>query len=148
MRNRILFNSIFDNDGLGIDLGADGVTPNDNRDPDTGGNALQNFPTLIQAATTGGKTTIEGRLNSTPNKTFTIQFFSNPMGDISGFGEGKTFIGQRSVTTNANGNATFSFTATQRVRVGHWVTATATDTLGNTSEFLEAVVVDDQLCPC
>jgi hypothetical protein len=47
----ILGNSIFFNNGLGIDLDndtdpltTDGVTPNELGDGDTGGNGLQNFP--------------------------------------------------------------------------------------------------------
>src|SRR5262249_1482087 len=43
--NAVLGNSIFANAGLGIDLGnADGVTPNDPGDADTGPNNFQNFP--------------------------------------------------------------------------------------------------------
>jgi len=140
--NRILFNSIYSNGGLGIDLGiADGVTPNDPDDPDTEANTLQNFPGISSAVTaSGGPTTITGALNSTPNSTFTIQFFSSPAPDPSGFREGKTFIGQRSVTTNANGNAPFSFDFATAVPVSWRVTATATG-VGGTSEFSRARIV-------
>ena len=37
-------NSIFGNNGLGIDLDASGVSPNDLNDSDIGANNLQNFP--------------------------------------------------------------------------------------------------------
>jgi hypothetical protein len=133
--NRILRNSIFSNVGLGIDLAggtenAAGATSNDAQDPDTGPNNLQNKPVLDSAITTGGSTTIAGRLNSTPNRTFTIQYFSNPSGD-----EGQKFVGQRSVTTNANGaTGTFTFSPNQAVTVGDTVTATASRA-GDTSEF-------------
>jgi hypothetical protein len=39
-----------------------------------------------------------------------VRFFSNP----SGTDEGKTFIGQKSVTTDASGNATFTFSSAQK----------------------------------
>jgi CSLREA domain-containing protein len=133
--NRILSNSIFSNGELGIDLGSDGKTPNDEDDLDPGPNALQNFPLITSATTSGGSTTIEGRLNSAPDKadsrTFKIQFFSNPSGN-----EGKNFIGQKSVTTTANDTtATFTFSPNQAVPAGQKITATATDPAGNTSEF-------------
>lgn len=129
--NRILRNSIFLNAGVGIDLGNDGSTPNDPGDPDTGPNNLQNKPVLTAAVTSGGSTTIQVRLDSTPNQTFTVQFFSNP----SGTDEGKKFIGQKSVTTNSNGaTGIFTFSPSQAVPVGQAITATSTRA-GSTSEF-------------
>ncbi len=127
----ILRNSIYSNDQLGIDLGVDGRTPNDLGDADTGANALQNFPVLSSAKTVSGKTTIKGKLNSRSNAGYLIQFFSNPSGD-----EGKMFIGQKSVTTDDSGNASFTFTPSSVVKVGQTITATATkDSNSNTSEF-------------
>ena len=101
--NAILRNSIFANDFLGIDVGPNGVTLNDPGDGDTGGNNLQNFPVLTSAASDSGSTTIGGTLNSTPSSTFTIELFSNTAADASGFGEGETFLGATTVTTDAGG---------------------------------------------
>jgi CSLREA domain-containing protein len=128
--NRILSNSIHSNAGLGIDLGGGGPHPNDTKDPDTGANNLQNYPVLISATTNpaDGSTTVTGKLNSRPRKTFTIQFFSNPSGSIE---EGKTFLGQKKVKTNKKGNRSFAFTTT--LPAG-FITATATGS-GGTSEF-------------
>jgi hypothetical protein len=138
--NRISRNSIFGNGspgGLGIALNNDGVTANDNQDPDTGPNRLQNFPVITSASTT----TIEGRLNSRPRRTFTIQFFSNPAPNFpTGFGEGETFLGEKTVTTNDRGRASFTFATA--LTAGEFVTATATDAFGNTSEFSAARTVD------
>ncbi len=142
IRNRILSNSIYNNGELGIDLfGNDGVTANDNGPPpdtDTGANNLQNFPVISSAVTSEGSTTVRGSLKSTANKTFILQFFSSPFRDTSGFGEGKTFLGQKTVTTNDNGNASFTFTLARTAPGGQSVTATATDPSGNTSEYSKA----------
>lgn len=141
--NTILRNSIFEN-ALGIDLvgGSEigfGTTANDEDDVDDGPNNLQNKPTQVFAATGGGSTTIEARLNSTPSETFTIQFYSNPP---TGGAEGKKYIGQKSVNTNANGNTgIFAFSPANKVPEGHSITATATDADGNTSEFSTAAIV-------
>ena len=129
--NRVLSNSIYSNGEQGIDLGDDGPTANDPGDADTGPNGLQNKPAVRSAKTGALKTTVSARLNSTPNRTFTVQFFSNP----SGTDEGKQFLGQKSVTTDGSGNAVFSFTPAQKVGVGRTVTATATNPAGSTSEF-------------
>jgi len=134
--NEISRNSIISNDGLGIDLrggfeDASGNTANDPGDIDSGPNGLQNKPALTSAKNSSTKTTIAGRINSTPGKTFKVQFFSSP----SGTDEGKTFIGQKSVTTDGSGIATFTFSPASKVPAGRTITATATDPAGNTSEF-------------
>ena len=163
--NRILSNSMYQNDTIGIDLihsnNPDGVTFNDDGDGDGGippdpaaaPNRLQNFPVITSARLTtrliGGQirtvTIIRGTLNSTPSKAtqvFTLQFFGGSTADPSGFGEGKRFLGQMSVTTNGSGNATFTFETRKKVRKGQVVTTTATNqSTRDTSEFSEAQTV-------
>lgn len=130
--NAVLSNSIFSNDGLGINLGSDGVTPNDVGDADTGANNLQNFPVLTSAG--GGSTTTEGTLDSTPNTSFRLEFFSSGVCDTSGYGEGETFLGFTEVTTDGGGDTSFSVVLAN-VAEGDLITVTATDANNNTSEF-------------
>ena len=93
--NTITQNSIDQNVGLGIDLGADGVTPNDAApDADTGPNDLQNFPVLTSAALiSNGSVRVKGTLTSTPGRTYRIEYFASPACNASGNGEGADFIG-------------------------------------------------------
>jgi CSLREA domain-containing protein len=136
--NRISGNSVFSNGGLGIDLGHDGVTANDGGTPpdqDSGANNLQNFPLLSDASTSTAGTVVDGTLGSTPSTTFTLEFFASSTCDGSGFGEGKTFLGSKSVTTGLGGTISFRFTTTTSIGDTDFVTATATDPSGNTSEF-------------
>jgi hypothetical protein len=134
-QNSIRGNSIFSNDGLGIDLGAAGVTANDNGDPDSGGNNLQNFPVLTSVTSTTNSTTIQGSLNSTPNTTLQIDFYSSAALDPSGNGEGALFFGTTAIPTDSSGNATINASFPLALGAGRVVTATATDPNGNTSEF-------------
>ncbi len=137
--NRILRNSIFSNAGLGIDLlgqnedfTTDVPTANDvPGDTDSGPNELQNKPVLSSAKTVSGKTTVRGKLESKPSEAFVIRFFSNPQ-DTN---EGKTYLGKTSVTTTVDGIGSFSFSPKKALVAGANVTATATDSGGNTSEF-------------
>ncbi|HZI60435.1 MAG TPA: Calx-beta domain-containing protein [Pyrinomonadaceae bacterium] len=131
-------NSIFGNNGLGIDLDASGVSPNDLNDPDVGANNLQNFPVINTVSSNGSSTTILGSLNSTPNTTFQIDFYSNAAVDPSGHGEGALFFSTTSVTTNASGNASIDVTFPIALPSGRVISATATDPNGNTSEFSAA----------
>ena len=132
LRNTIRGNSIHDNGGLGIDLSDNGVTLNDLGDGDGGPNNLQNFPVLTSV--TGS--VINATLNSAANTTFTVEFFASPSCDPSNHGEGERFLGSMSVTTNGAGNAgPFAFTPSPPAPGGWFITMTATDPAGNTSEF-------------
>ncbi|MEN3312811.1 MAG: hypothetical protein V7645_2140, partial [Actinomycetota bacterium] len=128
--NSILTNSIDANGALGIDLAGEGVTANDANDPDTGPNNLQNAP-VISSVVDG---TITGTLNSESSKVYRIEFFSNNACDSTGRGEGARFLGTTTVTTTAGGDASIS-ASPPLVATGEFVTATATDPSGNTSEF-------------
>lgn len=130
-------NSISDNAGLGIDLEGLGVTKNDGQDKDDGANDLLNFPDLKAATDTGAGTVVEGHLKAPSPSFATIEFFASAAPDPSGFGEGETFLGTAEPDTKGR------FTATLPAGLaGQWITATATDGAGNTSEFSAAVMVD------
>ncbi len=128
-------NAIFSNGDLGIDLGATGVTANDAGDPDSGANQLQNFPVLSAVTNTPAEVIIVGSLNSRPSTIYTLDFYSNVAFDPSGNGEGQTWVGTTDVTTAADSNVNFSVSFPIANLIGRYVTATATDPFGNTSEF-------------
>jgi hypothetical protein len=129
--NRISQNAFFANYHLPIDLADDGYTANDSKGH-TGPNNYQNFPVITSTSTAGGHTTIVGTLTSTPATTFTLEFFADDH-ELSGYIEGKTFLGSMPVTTDASGQASFTFTGP--ASSGPVFTADAIDPAGNTSEF-------------
>jgi parallel beta-helix repeat protein len=131
--NRLEYNQLFDNAGLGIDLGNNGVTLNDAGDGDTGPNNLQNYPVITGAEP--GTMLVNGTLNSTPNAVFRIVFSSSPNCDSSGYGEGKTILDSANLTTDALGDLTFAHVLPDVLVGGNYLTATATDPDGNTSEY-------------
>src|SRR4030095_9867036 len=134
-------NSIFGNAAFGIDLNrnfptnivGDGPTANDAGDGDTGPNNAQNTPIITSASQ--GSTVVSGTLNSVANTLFAIDFFANGTCNASGFGEGRRYLGSGNATTDGTGNITFQFTLASNSAVGEFITATATDPSGNTSEF-------------
>jgi Calx-beta domain/Domain of unknown function (DUF4214) len=140
INNAISSNSIAFNGTLGIDLDADGsfpldgVTANDANDGDTGPNNLQNYPVITNVNRLANATEIQGTLNSTANTQFRLEFFANAQCDPTGYGEGQTYIGTTNVTTVGN-DTTFDVTLPVVVPATQFVTATATDPAGNTSEF-------------
>lgn len=142
----IFGNAIHSNGGLGIDLGRNGVTPNDAGDADTGPNGLQNFPALTSALSAGissGRTVINGTLNSRPNATFSLYFYANSACDPSGNGEGQSLMDnlRRDFTTDSNGNVKFTAVFASGLDPGQIVTATAIDSQGDTSEFSQCGIV-------
>lgn len=153
-------NSIFENQSLGIDLlpltgggpSPAGVTPNDPGDADSGGNGLQNFPSLTGAAAEGGTATLSGTLESRPNRSYRIEFFASPQADPSGHGEGRHHLGSVMATTDPNGAADFNAVLPlggADIAEGWVATATATDlTDRDTSEFGPALAFTVQPgCP-
>ena len=136
LRTTIRANSIHDNDGLGIDHGNAGPTPNDG-DFD----AYQNFPILdaveITAATAvaGGSVRIQGSLES-QNGDFTLDFFANPpcAENPQDFLEGEAYLGSAPLTVVA-GEGLFDVTLPVTAVAGARISATATNEAGGTSEF-------------
>ncbi|MBI3464285.1 MAG: hypothetical protein HY000_14695, partial [Planctomycetes bacterium] len=136
--NSIRGNAIHHNGGLGIDLAFDGVTANDPGDADAGPNGLQNFPVLSAGSILGNVLNVTGTFNGAASSQYTIEFFANAAADASGHGEGEVFLGARTVTTGADGNASIDEQFTGDFTNLTFITATVTDAAGNTLEFSEA----------
>ena len=130
--NTILRNSIHGNGGLGIDLGADGVTAN------TGADSWLDHPTITAANAAGGTVTVDFDLD-VPAGDYRIEAFTNPSGaDPSGSGEGEVFGSGTTITHTGSGSE--SFQVTYSGSGGDVVALTATEDLGggsygSTSEF-------------
>ncbi len=65
--NAIVYNQIFSNAGLGIDLAPLGVTPNDAGDADVGANNLLNHPVLSSARVVGPDVLVHVALSPSPS---------------------------------------------------------------------------------
>ena len=126
--NPILSNNIFANSENGINL-----VPNGG--PSTSPNHLQPAPTLTSVATSITSTIIQGTLTAIPNSSYTIQFFASNPPQPNAVGKGGNYLGQVKVLTGPNGVATYSVNLPTLLASGQYVTATATDSSGNTSEF-------------
>ncbi|WP_420629974.1 hypothetical protein [Candidatus Leptofilum sp.] len=139
VQNEIRGNSIFANGGFGIDLGNDDVDTNDPGDGDGEENEKQNYPVLT---TLPNSFFVDVALDSQANTTYQIDIYRNDSCDPTGFGEGQEYLLTEEVTTDSNGLVMFQFLA-----VGSWpndyLTATATDPNGNTSEFSACAQLDD-----
>jgi hypothetical protein len=139
---------------LGIDIGGDGVTPNDPGDADDGPNDLQNYPVVASATASGSGVTCVASLDSLPSKQFRIEFYASSY-DTDVFRAGEQSIGTMDVTTDASGHASFVYQSSQALPVGYHVLALATrlEDLDNdpstplepygTSEFSAGTVVRD-----
>ena len=141
-RNAIRLNLIHSNGGLGIDLdrngsaNLDGVSFNDPGDPDFGGNNGQNAPVLSSATAS----TVSGVMRGVPGTTYAIDVFGGAACDPAGFGEGASLMATSTVTTDENGVGDFVI-GFAGVGAGTQFAATATDPIGNTSEFSQCVQV-------
>jgi uncharacterized repeat protein (TIGR01451 family) len=124
--NAVLSNSIYNNAGLGINLGGQA-------------NNNQSFPILNAASVDGTGTTVTGTLRSRPLGTYTLQFFANTTPDPSGFGQGRTYLGSWTVETDSNGNDTFTASGLAAAAPDSLISATATDSANDTSQFAQDI---------
>jgi Domain of unknown function DUF11/FG-GAP-like repeat/Putative binding domain, N-terminal len=137
VNNLISRNSIYQNGALGIELGTAGKNLNTTCNAtNTGPNNSQNAPVLTGSATTsafytatatdpngntsefsnavkvaltsGNMLDLVGSFNSVASTTYTIEFFSSPTDDPSGYGQGQTYIGSTQVTTGTDCSAPVS----------------------------------------
>ncbi|HET8786066.1 MAG TPA: NosD domain-containing protein, partial [Candidatus Limnocylindrales bacterium] len=138
----ILSNAIHDNGGLGIDLEADGVTPNDPLDADDGSNDLKNFPDVV-SGTSDGFTTVGtiGSDSSAPSEIIVYQLYANDDCDASGNGEGQRLVATIETAADETGTARANFSVDEDLS-GLWLTATTSDNQGQTSEFSACSLVD------
>jgi hypothetical protein len=129
--NRISGNSIFNNASIGIDLFPPGVTINDAGDGDDGPNDNMNFPKIdtVIYNSGSGQTTISGTLDTPFPELATIELFKAAV-NHSGYGEGKIFLKTIHPDNFGNWSATLNGLSS-----GDYLTTTATDSSGNTSEF-------------
>jgi ELWxxDGT repeat protein/parallel beta-helix repeat protein len=134
--NALLRNSLYSNGPIGIDLGPTGPDANDPGETD----GVQNAPRLAGAAGDGAGTRVRASLASRPNTTYRVEFFASPTASPSNYGEGLTFLGATSVTTDSQGLASFVFEGPPNL-VDQVVSATATHPSGNTSEFARTFLI-------
>jgi hypothetical protein len=152
--NTILGNSIVP-DGAqetSLDLGANNLTPNDVCDVDSGANDLQNFPVLTAVTSSGGSSHFAGALETGDTLPYRIEFFASPVCGFQGHGPGQIFLGATTVSRGATGcEAAIDATLPVAVPAGHYLTATATDSNGSTSELSPCVPLQTEfhtIAPC
>lgn len=132
--NIVTQNSFYSNAGLGIDISPIGsVNPNDAGDGDEGPNDKLNFPVIATAS--------PYEVTGTACAGCVIEIFIAD-GDDDEYGEGKTYLG--SGTADGSGNFAVVIGG---VEVGNFVTATARDSVGNTSEFSRNEAVESGTPP-
>ena len=139
-------NRIFNNGGLGIDLGDDGVTLNDEGDVDTGANDLQNYPVLLSATQSAPSAplVLRGTLDSTPDQQFTVDVYASSVPDPSGYGEGEIYLGSFPVSTSG-GAVSFSQSLDVDADLeGQFISLTASNVeVPQTSEFSPAIEINN-----
>ncbi len=142
-RNDFEYNRFLRNGLLGIDIGGDGVTPD-------------NAPVIESASYNRGIVRVVGRLHAAPNSKLRIQLYQLDEPDPSGYGEGLDYLSlfasfeQSQVKTDANGEARFThYLPSFGTLRNTYLTAIATlftDGFfgqGQTSEFSRTVKVSD-----
>lgn len=139
--NTFSSNSLHENNGIGIDLGLNGVTANSDSD------TWLNYPEVSAGSTisSNGSQVVAYDFDiDVPANTYgyRIEFFSNTETDPSGHGEGETYLGYVDIQSAGNGLQNFkgSLNANQTVPATASIAVTLLErtgaySLGSTSEF-------------
>jgi parallel beta-helix repeat protein len=135
----ILRNSMHHNASIGIDLGSNGISPNDPGDADLGPNSLINFPVIEQAAlntlAVPATLTLSYRVDTlAENATYPLilRFYWT---DIDELVQGRYFFFFDPGYNDPNKTVTTILNSLPPDMTGGWIMATTTDQAGNTSEF-------------
>jgi trimeric autotransporter adhesin len=158
-RNTISENSIYANSGLGIDIDnrnwlmGDGVTANNGSTDLLIPNVGIDYPVITSANISSGILTVKGYVGNQPNGSPTfgkvkLEFFiadnspANQNGEVllgdgksKPHGEGRTYLGTCNTLTDSTFNCNIPSAGLTNTAD---ITATATDSNGNTSEFSSA----------
>lgn len=156
--NRVLGNSLHGNGtgspGLAIDLAAAGPSANQVSNPGIGPNRLQNYPNLTSAILLPGtpeQIELTATLSSSVNRSFRIDVYLDTNCDpqFPSRGDGYTHLGHSMLPTDANGlgSATFVLPYQPFASGPGKVSATATSSLGDTSEIGTCISVVQGMPP-
>ncbi len=138
----ILGNAIYNNAQEGIDVRNDGVSLNDGALLAGEPNLMMDFPVFTESSVSGSTLTVAGYIGVNPlgDTDFAgarVEMFLSS--NDGAYGEGQVFLGF--LTADANGRFSGTLTLTTAVQVGDHLTATATSTTNQTSEFCANVAV-------
>lgn len=134
--NALEGNSFGSNGGQGIDLLDDGPTPNDAGDADAGPNRLMNAPVITSAIGSGGELAVTFHVDAgaaAASYPLQVEFYLSGPGILQG---------SQSLSLQSYGTPGASVTRFIALPAGvdeGGILATASDALGNTSEFSAAV---------
>ena len=149
--NTLSGNRVHDNTSLNLDLrNPAGMNPIDGDGPGVTGceeaNCDQNFPALGSATGVRYEGRVQGSLSSA-NGEYRIEFFRGSSCGVGGQGGASTYLGAKDVVVSGgslfppiNGSAVFDFPITSPATLYNgFITATATSSGGNTSEYSACV---------
>ncbi|QNP61018.1 IPTL-CTERM sorting domain-containing protein [Paenacidovorax monticola] len=141
-------NSIYSNGALGIELidnyASQGTAPG--QPAPAAINDGQNPPAIQSAIGDAQGTTVQLSFTGAPGTAQSFEVFANTACDASGWGEGRTFVSDALVNTDASGNYSGSITV-PAVPAGTWLTVTSSRSFSGgspeyaTSEFSRCVQV-------
>lgn len=121
--NAIIGNSIYDNASFAIDHDGDDQAATD-------------IPTISLASKVSDSLLVSGTFSGDASTTYRLEFFSNNNCSGTGYGEGRTYLGYLTGTTNASGDLSFGGAIyAPSIGGGESITSTATGTGKNTTEF-------------